>query len=129
LPDTCLLEVLQICAGDDLRSVFSAARTHSRLHQAAAAAVSSITADLSQQKQLDGVLLYVDKYSRYVNSIDLRSLWSVILHQLPPSLQLSSLQLQGLRLQLLPGEEGFQGVLGAAAAVAPLRRCVSGTVG
>ena len=120
LPDACLLEVLQLCAANDLRSVFSAARAHSRLHQAAAA-VSSVTADLSQQEQVDSVLLYLDRHSRYVNSIELRTLHSVILQQLPPSLQLNSLQLQGLRLQVLPAE-GFQGVLGAAAAVAALKQ-------
>jgi hypothetical protein len=101
--------------------VFSAARAHSRLRQAAAAAVCSITADLSQQKQVDSVLRYVDKHSRYVDSIHVRSFWSVILHQLPSNLQLSSLQLQGVRLQLLPGDDGSQGVLGAAAAVAALK--------
>jgi hypothetical protein len=113
--------VLQICAADDLRSIFSAARAHSRLHQAAVAALSSITTSLSQQKQLNDVLLYVEKYSRYVDSISIEGRWKAILHQLPPSLQLSSLQLETVRLQLLAGN-GFQGVLGAAAAVAALKQ-------
>jgi hypothetical protein len=60
LPDPCLLAVLQCCAADDRRSLFSAARAHSRLHQAAVLALSSITAVVSHQQQADSVLVYVN---------------------------------------------------------------------
>jgi hypothetical protein len=49
LPDSCLLALLQSYAADDQRSLFSAARAHSRLHQAAVAALHSITAHAPKQ--------------------------------------------------------------------------------
>jgi hypothetical protein len=52
LPDPCLLAVLQCCAADDLRSLLCAATAHSRLHQAAFAALRSITAVVRQQSTL-----------------------------------------------------------------------------
>jgi hypothetical protein len=59
LPDPCLLRVLQCCAADDQRSLLSAARAHSRLHQAAVQALSSITLQgVTHQHQADGVLLW-----------------------------------------------------------------------
>jgi hypothetical protein len=123
LPDTCLLAVLQCCAADDQRSVFSAARAHSKLHQAAVAALRSITADVPQQQQLDGVLLYLGKHGSMVDRLDLRGKGDVpaCLHQLPSNMQPSSLQLDRLRLQMQPGN-GFQGVLGAAAGLAALKQ-------
>jgi hypothetical protein len=42
LPDTCLLAVLQ-CLAEDAASLCNAARVHSRLHQAAVVALSSIS--------------------------------------------------------------------------------------
>ena len=45
LPEPCLLAVLQYCASDDLCSVFSAARAHSKLHQA----LRSIRASMDTQ--------------------------------------------------------------------------------
>jgi hypothetical protein len=42
LPDPCLLTVLQYCAADDQRGLCSAARAHSRLHQAAVEVLCSI---------------------------------------------------------------------------------------
>jgi hypothetical protein len=62
LPDPCLLAVLQCCAAEDQRSLCSAARAHSRLHKAAALALSSIDVTVRQQQQLDSVLLYLDKH-------------------------------------------------------------------
>lgn len=63
LPDACLLAVMRCCAADpdSPRSVCSAARTHSRLHQAAVEALSSITARVDQQ-QADSVVRYLAKH-------------------------------------------------------------------
>jgi hypothetical protein len=117
LPDPCLLVVLQCCATTDQLSLFSVARAHSRLHQAAVAVLRSIDIPILQQQRLDSVLLYLDRHGSHVNSLNLRRPLQerLTLHQLPLSLQLHSLQLSGWRLQLLPGN-GFQGVLGPAAA-------------
>jgi hypothetical protein len=130
LPDPCLLLVLKGCA-EDPRSLFSAARAHSRLHQAAVVAASSIRAAIKQQQQADSVLLYLRDHGQHVSSIDLHGMTSsfgwgvpnpVTLKELPhSSLQrLESLQLKKLCLQLQPGS-GFQGVLQAAPAVGRLR--------
>ena len=63
LPDPCLLAVLHYTYGDscydhdkDARSLFSAARAHSRLHQAAAVVATSIRAWVTKQQQVDSVL-------------------------------------------------------------------------
>ena len=53
LPDSCMLAVLQCLASDDQRSLFSAARANSRLHQAAVVALYSITARIFEQQQMD----------------------------------------------------------------------------
>jgi hypothetical protein len=108
--------------------MFSAARAHSRLHQAAAVALHNITVRVTDQQQLDGVLLYLGKHGQHVDSILLgvsenrdAAEPSLGLRELPPNLQLSSLQLLDLNLQLQPGH-GFNGVLGAAAGSAALKR-------
>jgi hypothetical protein len=49
---------LRYCAADDQRSVFNAARTHSRLHQAAVATLHSITAIVPSWKR-DRVLSFL----------------------------------------------------------------------
>jgi hypothetical protein len=126
LPDSCLLRVLQCCAADDACSLFNAARAHSRLHQAAVLALHSISTHVSQQLDLEGVLVYLGKHGQHVNSLrlwgnDAPEYGQAFLCQLPPQLQLSGLQLQYLPLQLQPGK-GSQGVLGAAAAVAALKQ-------
>ena len=83
LPDACLLAVLQFCAADDQRSLFSTARTHSRLHQAAVAALRSIsvnctklqywhglaTALATMQGQLDAALVYLGKYGYFIETV------------------------------------------------------------
>jgi hypothetical protein len=123
LPDPCLLTVLQCCA-DDLSSLFSAARAHSRLHQAAAVALSSITVKLGQQQQAEGLLKYMSSHGQHVDSMELEGATlegasgvcvtsrsrRVSLHQLPDHLQLSSLVLSHLQLQLQPGAR-FQGMV------------------
>ena len=125
LPDSCLLAVLRCCA-DDPRSLFSAARAHSRLHQAAVLATSSISAVLKHQQQADSVLLYVTNHAQHVSSISLSLIPpaddsaydydtspTISLRELPQSLhRLEALSVRGLHVQLQPAE-GFVGVLHA----------------
>jgi hypothetical protein len=68
LPDPCLVAVLRCCA-DDPCSLFSAARAHSRLHQAAVLAASSISTVLHDQQQLDSVLLYLNSHDQHISGI------------------------------------------------------------
>ena len=118
LPEPCLLAVLRCCA-DDPRSLFSAARAHSRLHQAAVQSLNSITAVLHQQQQVDSMLLYLDNNGQHVSSLAIdggeHQFW-LQLQQLPHAkLQgLSSLQVSQMLLQLQPGFDdlGHLGVLG-----------------
>ena len=117
LPDSCLVAVLRCCAGDT-HSVCRAARAHSRLHQAAVQALSSITLVTDQQQRLDDLQLYLSQHGRHVSSLNLRApghVWRVALWELPRSLQLSSLTCENVHLQLLPGY-GYQGVLRGGAA-------------
>ena len=112
LPDPCLLAVLQCCASD-LRSLLSAARAHSRLHQAAVVALSSISVGeiTQQQQQVDGLLQYLSSHGQHVQSLDLVPGDAILyMRQLPRNLQLSSLALECMDLQLQPGG-GFQGVV------------------
>lgn len=104
LPDPCLLAVLQCCASD-LRSLFSAARAHPRLHQAAVLALSSITVDRVRQQQVDGLLQYLTMYGQHLNNVTVASdvVHLVTLRQLPPNLQPNSLDLTNFQLQLQPG--------------------------
>jgi hypothetical protein len=125
LPDLCLLAVLQFCAANSQCSLFSVARAHSRLHQAAVAALRSINIDVRDQQQADSALLYLHRHGSHVNRLQL---WGPLrkqltLRQLPPSLHLHSLELSGRTVQLLPGK-GFQGLLGGgvAAAAPPLKQ-------
>jgi hypothetical protein len=80
-------------------------------------ALRSITAVLSTQKQLEGVVQYLRTNGQQVDSLCLECRRSGLsLHQLPSNLQISSLKLTGFSaLQLQPGS-GFQGVLGPAGA-------------
>lgn len=55
LADPCLLAVMQ-CLSHNCRSLFSAARAHSRPHQAAVMALSSIIVTVDDELQLDSVL-------------------------------------------------------------------------
>ena len=117
IPDPCQIAVMQ-CLTDDPISMFSAARAHIRLHQAAVVALSSITVNAKTQQQLDDSLLpYLGKHGQHVDSMVVRGAWDFSdwvaapsLRQLPTSLQLTSLQLEALKVQLQPGN-GFQGVL------------------
>jgi hypothetical protein len=107
LPDPCLLLVLSSCA-DDPCSLFSAARAHSRLHQAAVTVLSSIKAVLPQQQTVDSILLYLQNHGEHVSSIDLASSSqddvTICLHKLPYSkLQgLSCVRFSMLHLYLRP---------------------------
>jgi hypothetical protein len=60
LPDPCLLAVLQHCA-DDPGSLCSAARAHSRLHQAAVMVCGSVTLP-PYENHLDSLRVYLSKY-------------------------------------------------------------------
>jgi hypothetical protein len=116
LPDACLLAVLQCCAADSHHTLFSAARAHSRLHQAAVVALHSIVAVVRDQQHLHSVMSYLGKYGQHVDRIRLKgpnSYGTVILRQLPPSLHLSSLQVERMGMWLHP-TDGYEGVLGAA---------------
>lgn len=69
LPDPALVAVLQrFAAAGDLHSIFSAARAHSRLQQAAVLALSSISTTVSQQ-QMDSVEQYLERKGQHVSSI------------------------------------------------------------
>jgi hypothetical protein len=57
-PGQCLLRVLQCCAADHPRSLFSTAGTHSRLHQAAMLALRSITSVVKTEYQTDSLPLF-----------------------------------------------------------------------
>lgn len=112
LPDSCLVAILKCC---DMRSLFSAARAHPKLHHAAAMALSSISVGaITNQQGLDSVLLYLSKQGQHVDSIDLSTIdifhGTVSLRQLPSKLQLASLTLACLQLQLQP-RDGFQGIV------------------
>ena len=124
LPEACLLAVLRCCA-DDLQALFSAARAHSRLYHAASLALDSIQLTDTHQHQLDGMLLYLATHGQHVGSVNLKGFAEyedrTTIRQLPPNLQLTSLQLDRFHVQLQPGD-GFQGVLGAAASVAALKQ-------
>ena len=122
-PDPCLVAVLRCCAANDQRSLFSAARAHSRLHKAAVAALSRIALTCSNQQQADGVLAYLGKHGCHVDSVKILGdkLCAFDLRQLPPGLQLSSLQLGWCCLQLRPGD-GFTSVLGAPAGISALKQ-------
>jgi hypothetical protein len=72
LPDGCLLRVLQRLANDDNHnhhSLFSAARAHSRLHAAAAEALSALQVAAQSQEQVDGALLYLSRHGQRVSSV------------------------------------------------------------
>jgi hypothetical protein len=73
LPDTCLLVVLRCCASDH-PSLFSAAQTHSRLHQAAAAALTSISTTIYTQEQLCSLKQYLTNHKSEV--LDLAVQWA-----------------------------------------------------
>jgi hypothetical protein len=68
---------------------------------------------------MDGVLVYLGKHGQHVGSVDISrgGDGAIALRQLPPLLQLSSLHLSGLDVQLQPGN-GSHGVLGSVAVAA-----------
>ena len=125
LPDPCLLAVLQCCAGDPC-SLFSAARAHSRVHQAAVVALSSLTAGKVTQQRLDSVLLYLAKHGEHVDSMDLEGIYEgkqgrlARLRQLPTNMQLDSMQFIKMHLQMQPGSD-FQGLVRAGLPLKQLR--------
>jgi hypothetical protein len=110
LPDSCLVAVLKCC---DMRSLLSAARAHPKLHHAAAMALTRISVGgITNQQGVDNVMLYLSKQGLYVDSIDLSTIdmFHGTVSLLPSNLQLASLTLAGLQLQLQP-RDGFQGIV------------------
>jgi hypothetical protein len=87
------------------------------LHQAAVVALHKITVRVNGQQQADGILRYLDKHKGQVGVLALsaKSTGTLILRQLPHTLQLQSLDLEAFDLQLQHGRgatRGFMGVLG-----------------
>lgn len=127
LPDSCLLSVLQHAA-DDLQSLYSAARAHSKLRETAAQALRSISVEQRQQQQTTSLLLYLAQHGQHVESLTLEleeaSQWepSVDDLQLPAKMQLRSLHLTGFELQLQPGN-GSPGMLGTVLKQLQLADC------
>jgi hypothetical protein len=118
LPESCLLAVMECCA-DDQHSLLSAARAHSRLHQAAVQVLHSIHAVMTQQQERDSVLQYMGKHGHHVHDMILEGEEHVVFFdQLPAKMQLNSLQLAGLCLS-------FRAVLDAVrvTALKQLRLC------
>jgi hypothetical protein len=112
LPDHCLVAVLQHCAHDYV-SLFSAARSHSRLHQAAGLVLTSITADIRQVEQSDGLLLYLARHGQHTHSVTAKVQYGfggITLAELSPNVQLSSLELTNFNLQLQPSN-GYLGMM------------------
>jgi hypothetical protein len=122
LPDTCLQEVLQRCA-DDPRSLFSAARAHSRLHQAAVQVASRVRAVVTERDRGIGVLQYLSNHGKHVHGLDLSSytLGSLSFFELRHEdlRGLSSLRFSRLVLHLHP-QQGVQSLLGSGACLKQL---------
>ena len=121
LPDPCLLAVLQCCAADDQRSLCSAARANSRLHQAAVLALRSITVVVTKHAQADCVLRYLEKHAKHVDSLELEGgvkFGRTALGALPMDLRLRSLHLDKWQLQGV----GLQGKLGPLGEVSALKQ-------
>ena len=122
LPDNCLEAVLRCCSNDQ-RSLFSAARAHSRLHLTAVSVLQSIKAVRAQQRHVNSVLRYLKKHGQQLDSVSISgSLGCIVKLPLPPSVQLDSLQLSGVSLQVAWQGYGLLGVLGPAAGAATALR-------
>ena len=122
LPDPCLLAVLRCCA-DDMCSLFSAARAHSRLQQAAVLVANSIRAAVPEQQQTDSALRYLSGDGELVHSISLQGcLRTMRLHELPHNhlTNLFCLHLSDLPLQLQPGN-WLMGVLSSSLPIPELQ--------
>jgi hypothetical protein len=127
LPDPCIFKVLQCCAVDP-RSIFSAARAHSRLHNIAVLAINSITAPVQQLQQDTSLLPYLSRHGQHVSNIvmgftrpSFNMLWNgfdsneeddvhLALDHLPPLHNLTSLACHHMLVQLQPGR-GQRGII------------------
>lgn len=121
LPEPCLLAVLRYCA-DEPRSLFSAARAHSRLRQAAAVAMDSISTAVTCNQQLGSVMKYLHKHTAHVKELQLEAMPDarLQLQHIPAGLQLETLDVKGMQLQLAPGRSS-RGVLQADMPLTQLR--------
>jgi Leucine-rich repeat (LRR) protein len=112
LPDLCLLAILERMANEP-RSLFSAARAHSKLHQTAVLALRNISTKVRSQGQLHSLLLYLGK-KKQQEAVQRLRLWGIgaglQLRQLPCQLKLDSLDISSIDVQLQPGN-GFVGVM------------------
>lgn len=126
LPDECLQAVLRFHAHDPI-TLFSAARAHSRLQQAAAVVPKTLKMAICEssraQQQINSLLTYSSRYVPHIRSVDISSVyrWSwdmlcsprkieALVCELPAGLQLRSLRLEAAGVQLSPCG-GLRGVL------------------
>lgn len=118
---------MQHLAEADVASLLTAAEFHSRLQQAARAALDHITVSLTEQQQADNISLYLERYGRHVDSFHLRGDEDCsVTFGLPGSLKpdLSSLLLHRLKLQFGHGTDQLSAALdGAALKYATLNGC------
>jgi hypothetical protein len=121
LPDPCLLAVLRCCCADP-HTLFSAARANSRLRQAAAVALSSISSKVNDQQQLQSLLVYLNNHTSDVTSLTMQGPISgaPYMLELPAALELCSLDIANLPVRLTPGDS-FAGVLHAWPGLKKLR--------
>lgn len=128
LPDPCLLRVLHFLA-DEPRSMFSAARAHNRLHNAAVMATNSILVPVEQQQLDTSLLPYLLHHGQHLSSITVgcstccknKLAYSADNHcyehprldHLPILSNLTTLICRSMLVQLQPGS-GQQGMITAA---------------
>lgn len=96
----------------DSRSLFSAARAHSRLRQTAAAVLTQCIfrsrTSRHIQKKWSSLLLYLSRYGQHVTGLEVQhsSSWKrADLQELPTGLLLRSLRLDNMSVQLYPGSD------------------------
>lgn len=115
LPSSCLLAIMQHCCDDLTRC--SAARAHSSLRSAAAAAMTSITLQITHARRAWSLLLFLRAHGEHVRHLHLSSdgigLKGLSQLELPPSVQLESLSLECMRVSvsLHSAGQGSTGVL------------------
>jgi hypothetical protein len=121
LPDPCILAVLQhtiecacsaadACSSScicslDYRSFFGTARAHPKLQKAASVALRRISA-YPRLLQLDNLKIYLENHAQQLRELVLSC--RVHLRELPHSLQLDSLILNGVSVQLSQASSNIQ---------------------
>lgn len=106
---TCLLSIMRHCSSD-ARGLCSAARAHSSLRSAAAAAHTSITLDVEYPRQISSLLRCLAAHGQHVRHLHLSSgvfgTIGLAPLQFPPSVQLESLALADLRVAVSTDSDG-----------------------